>query len=46
MIQACYQNLCISGGTGSKVALAIHFFKEEWTRAPDDEKTFCPEVKQ
>jgi hypothetical protein len=46
MIQACHSNLCISGGTSSKVALAIHFFKEEWARAADDENTFCPEVIQ
>lgn len=43
MIQACYSTLCVSGGTSPKVALAIYFFKEEWTRASDDEKTFCPE---
>ena len=46
MIQACHNNLCVSGGTSRKVALAIHFFKEEWARASDDEKTFCPEVIQ
>jgi hypothetical protein len=43
MIQACYQDLCRSGGTSRKVALAIHFFKEEWKVAPEEEKTFCPE---
>jgi hypothetical protein len=43
MIQACYEDLCRSGGTSPKVALAIYFFKEEWTSASDDEKTFCPE---
>ena len=46
MIQACHNNLCTSGGTSCKVALAIRFFKEEWARASDDEKTFCPEVIQ
>ena len=46
MIQACHGYLVASGGTSSKVALALHFFKEEWTRASDDEKTFCPEVIQ
>ena len=46
MIQACHGDLCRSGGTSLKVALAIHFFKEEWERASDDEKTFCPEVIQ
>lgn len=45
MIQACYKDLCRSGGTSSKVALAIHFFKEEWTHASEEEKTFCPEVE-
>jgi len=32
-IQACYQNLCIRGGTCNKVALAIHFFEGEFARA-------------
>jgi hypothetical protein len=45
MIQACYQDLCRSGGTHPKIALAIHFFKEEWKVAPEEEKTFCPEVE-
>ena len=43
MIQACYGDLCRSGGTSPKIALAIHFFKEEWKVAPEEEKTFCPE---
>jgi hypothetical protein len=43
MIQACHSNLCISGGTSPKIALAIHFFKEEWKVAPEEKKTFCPE---
>lgn len=46
MIQACYRDLCRSGGMSPKIALAIYFFKEEWARASDDEKTFCPEVIQ
>ena len=46
LIQACHSFLCRAGGTSSKVAIAIHFFEEEWARASDDEKTFCPEVKQ
>ena len=46
MIQACYGDLCRSGGTSPKVALAIYFFEEEWARAPEEEKTFCPEVIQ
>jgi len=45
MIQACYKDLCRSGGTHPKIALAIHFFKEEWKVAPEEEKTFCPEVE-
>jgi len=43
MIQACHGDLCRSGGTSPKIALAIHFFKEEWARAPEEENTFCPE---
>jgi hypothetical protein len=35
MIQACYQNLCIRGGTSNKVALAIHFFEGEFARASE-----------
>jgi hypothetical protein len=45
MIQACYQDLCRSGGTHPKIALAIHFFKEEWKVAPEEVGTFCPEVE-
>ena len=32
MIQACYQNLCMRGGTSNRVGLALHFFKEEFER--------------
>jgi hypothetical protein len=46
MIQACYGDLCRAGGTSPKVALAIYFFEEEWKLAPEEEKTFCPEVIQ
>lgn len=46
MIQACHRDLCTSGGMSLKVALAIHFFKEEWKSAPEEEMTFCPEVIQ
>jgi len=46
LIQTCHRDLCQSGGTSSKVALAIHFFKEEWKSAPEEEMTFCPEVIQ
>lgn len=35
MIQACYQNLCMRGGTSNKVALAIHFFEGEFARASE-----------
>lgn len=35
MIQACYQKLCISGGTSNKVAIAIHFFEREFARASE-----------
>jgi hypothetical protein len=33
MIQACYQNLCMRGGTSKKAALAIHFFEKEYVAA-------------
>jgi len=46
MIQACHFFLSTTSGTSPKEALAIHFFKEEWARASDDEKTFCAEVIQ
>lgn len=42
MIQACYHNLCTAGGTSSKIALAIHFFKVEWKVAFEEKKTFFP----
>jgi hypothetical protein len=35
MIEACYQKLCISGGTSNKVAIAIHFFEGEFARASE-----------
>jgi hypothetical protein len=35
MIQACYHNLCMRGGVSNKVALAIHFFEGEFTRASE-----------
>jgi hypothetical protein len=35
MIQACYQKLCISGGTSNKVAIAIEFFQREFVRASE-----------
>jgi shikimate kinase len=43
MIQACHRDLCTAGGTSPKIALAIHFFKEEWKLAPEEKNTFCPE---
>ena len=42
MIQACYRDLCTAGGTSSKVALAIHFFKVEWKVAFEEKNTFFP----
>jgi hypothetical protein len=33
MIQACYQNLCMRGGTSKNAALAIHFFEKEYDLA-------------
>jgi hypothetical protein len=33
MIQACYQNLCMRGGTSKRAALAIHFFEKEYDAA-------------
>ena len=45
MIQACYE--CFLRHTPSlRVALAIHFFKEEFKYAPEEDNTFCPEVIQ
>ena len=44
MIQACYETLCERGGTSLKDLLAIHFFKEEYAFAPEEDNTFCPEV--
>lgn len=46
MIQACHFFLCTTSGTSPKESLAIHFFKEEWKSAPEEEKTFCPDVSQ
>lgn len=46
MIQACHSFLRTTSGTSPKEALAIHFFKKEWTHAPEEERTFCPEVIQ
>ncbi len=44
MIQACYESLCVCGEMSLKVALAIHFFKEEYAYSPEEDNTFCPEV--
>ena len=33
MIQVCYQNLCMRGGTSKNAALAIHFFEKEYDLA-------------
>ena len=45
MIQACYQSVCDRmEGANLKYELAIAFFKEDYTRASDDEKTFCREA--
>lgn len=30
MIQACYHNLCMRGGTSKNAALATHFFEQEY----------------
>ena len=35
MIQACYQNLCMRGGTSKNAALAIHFFEKEYNIAKE-----------
>lgn len=44
MIQACYQSVrSHAAGESQKVALALAFFKEDYTWASDDEKTFCRE---
>ena len=44
MIQACHNYLSTTSGMSPKEAIAIHFFNEEWKSAPEEEKTFCPEV--
>jgi len=46
MIQACYESFCLREGESLRVALAIHFFKEEFKYAPEEDNTFCPEVIQ
>jgi len=33
MIQACYHNLCMRGGTSKNAALATHFFEKEYDLA-------------
>ena len=43
MIQACYQTFCERGGTSLKYKLIIAFFKNDYLRASDEEKTFCRE---
>ena len=35
MIQACYHNLCMRGGTSKNAALAIHFFEKEYNIAKE-----------
>ena len=47
VIQACYEKLCgwVPPAT-RKIAFAIDFFKGEYANAPEEEKTFCPEVIQ
>lgn len=46
MIQACYDLVCERAGAHPNAAVAIAFFKEEYAFAPEEEKTFCPEVIQ
>ena len=46
MIQACYELVSARGGAHPNAAVAIAFFKEEYAFAPEEEKTFCPEVIQ
>ena len=42
-IQACYEALCAQA-PHPKIAFAIDFFHDDYTHAPEEEKTFCPEV--
>ena len=42
-IQACYEALC-ARGPNVKIALAVAFFQDDYAHAPEEEKTFCPEV--
>jgi hypothetical protein len=44
MIQACYECFLRLDRENLRVALAIHFFKEEFKYAPEEDNTFCPEV--
>jgi hypothetical protein len=43
MIQACYQRVRSRDDPSNKAALAIAFFKNDYTWASDDKNTFCPE---
>jgi hypothetical protein len=42
-IQACYEALC-ARAPHPKIAFAVAFFQDDYTHAPEEEKTFCPEV--
>jgi len=42
-IQACYEALC-ARAQHLKILFAISFFQDEYTHAPEEEKTFCPEM--
>jgi len=46
MIQACYECFLRRDREDLRVALAIHFFKEEFKYAPEEDNTFCPEVSE
>ena len=44
MIQACYEHVSARMGQHLAAAVAIALFKEDFEFAPEEEKTFCPEV--
>jgi len=44
MIQACYEYVSPRVGAHPAAPVAIALFKEDFEFAPEEEKTFCPEV--
>ena len=44
MIQLCYEYVSVRMGQHTAAEAAIALFKEDFEFAPEEEKTFCPEV--